>query len=197
MITSTWSTAASLSQASRTGQLILRNVTGKRPPVSILPPYHSFAKQSATEAKRHHRSHTKPGGYVEAQEVDVDFQTDDDSFPPDSAMREWLRLIVKGAANLGLNMRVPSTQFKTWMESAGFEDVTIVDLKLPLGPWSKEKRLKEAGSAEAVSMRDNLKGVTLRIWEKGLGRSLEELEVFLIKVRKDFDDPSIHAYLPL
>ncbi len=72
-----------------------------------------------------------------------------------------------------------------------------MDLKLPLGPWSKEKRLKEAGSAEAVSMRDNLKGVTLRIWEKGLGRSLEELEVFLIKVRKDFDDPSIHAYLPL
>lgn len=83
------------------------------------------------------------------------------------------------------------------MEAAGFEDVTIVDLKLPLGPWCKEEHLKEAGNAEAMAIRDNLLGVTLRIWEKGLGRSFEELEVFLVKVRKEFDDKSIHAYFPL
>lgn len=129
--------------------------------------------------------------------MDIELITDDDSFPPDSAMQSWARLAVEGAANMGLNMRVPSTQIKTWMEGAGFEDVTIVDLKLPLGPWPKEKRLKEAGSAEWLSMRDNLQGVTLRVWEKGLGRSIEELEVFLVKVRQEFDDKSIHPYFPL
>lgn len=129
--------------------------------------------------------------------MDIELITDDNSFPPDSAMQSWARLAVEGAANMGLNMRVPSTQIKTWMEGAGFEDVTIVDLKLPLGPWPKEKRLKEAGSAEWLSMRDNLQGVTLRVWEKGLGRSIEELEVFLVKVRQEFDDKSIHPYFPL
>lgn len=194
--TSTWSTAASSSQASLTGQLTLRNVTGKRRafhPISLL----STCKASVVKAKRRNYSHMKPGGYVEAQEVLPVPKTDDDSFPPDSAMQEWARVIYEGTAKLGLNIRVPSTQIKTWMEQAGFEDVTVVDFKLPLGPWSKEKHLREAGNAEAMSLRDNLQGVTLRLWEKGLGRSYEELEVFLVKVRKEFDDKSIHAYFPL
>ncbi len=142
-------------------------------------------------------SHAKSGGYVEAQEMDVEILTDDDSFPPDSAIREWCRLGDEGAKNMGLQLRISSSQLKQWMEEAGFVDVTVVEFKLPLGAWPADKRLREAGSAEWLSMRDNLLGVTLRIWEKGLGRSYESLEVFLVKVRAEFDNKAVHPYFPL
>ena len=129
--------------------------------------------------------------------MDVEIRTDDDSFPPDSAIQEWCKLGEEGARNMGITLRVPSSVVKRWMEEAGFVDVTVVDLKLPLGQWPRDKRLKEAGSAEWLSMRDNLQGVTQRLWEKGLGRSIESLEVFLIRVRKEFDDKTVHPYFPL
>lgn len=42
-----------------------------------------------------------------------------------------------------------------------------------------------------------LSGMTNALFGRGLGWSPEEVEVFLVDVRKDMKDPRIHAYWPM
>jgi len=43
----------------------------------------------------------------------------------------------------------------------------------------------------------NLTGINLILFIHGLGWSQEELETFLVDVRKDLKSPRIHAYWPV
>lgn len=43
----------------------------------------------------------------------------------------------------------------------------------------------------------NLSGMSVAIFTRALGWSPEELEVFLVDVRKDLKNPRIHAYWPM
>lgn len=45
--------------------------------------------------------------------------------------------------------------------------------------------MKEIGEWNLVNMLDGLEGFTFRLWTKVLGWSVEEVEAFLIGVRKD------------
>jgi hypothetical protein len=44
---------------------------------------------------------------------------------------------------------------------------------------------------------DGLSGLSMAVFTRGLGWSQEELEVFLIEVRKSMKDPKIHGYYPM
>ncbi|KAN0103508.1 hypothetical protein V8E51_011821 [Hyaloscypha variabilis] len=48
-----------------------------------------------------------------------------------------------------------------------------------------------------VNMTCNLTGINLILFIHGLGWSQEELETFLVDVRKDLKSPKIHAYWPV
>lgn len=43
----------------------------------------------------------------------------------------------------------------------------------------------------------NLHGLSAALFTRGLGWSVEQLEVFLIDVRRELKDPSVHTYWPL
>lgn len=46
-------------------------------------------------------------------------------------------------------------------------------------------------------MSGNILGISLAFFTRGLGWTVEELEVFLVKVRKDMKNSQIHAYWPM
>lgn len=62
----------------------------------------------------------RPGGWVEAQEINVFPSSDDDSFPPDSAILKWHRLWNEGLLQSGCDMHWSSDKLKAEMEKAGF-----------------------------------------------------------------------------
>jgi len=75
--------------------------------------------------------------------------------------------------------------------------VTIREYKMPVGPWPKDKRLREAGVLNFVGMSDGLTGLSLRVFTKILGWSVEEMEVLLMQVRAEWKKKYIHSYLPI
>ena len=87
-------------------------------------------------------------------------------------------------------------RWKGWFEDRGFKDVTQQIVKLPCNTWPKEKRLKLLGAWELENLLSSLEGMVMRLFQKALGWSEEEVIVFLVDVRKDIKSRSIHAYWP-
>lgn len=139
----------------------------------------------------------KPGGWVEAQEFDLNPQSDDNSFPENSMIMQWHELFHQGMMVAGCNLRGSAQDLRKHMEDAGFVDVQTVEMKLPMSPWNKDPKLQEAGGFTMVSMMEDLSGMSLAVFTRLLGWNTLELEVFLAHVRREWKTKAIHGYWPL
>lgn len=92
--------------------------------------------------------------------------------------------------------------YKEWLTNAGFVDVTVVKEKWPTNSWPKDPKYKQVGMWTYENGVAALQALSLAIFtrpkdEGGLGWRMEEVELLLAQVRKDFKDRSIHAYWPM
>lgn len=88
------------------------------------------------------------------------------------------------------------TRWKGWFEQRGFEQVTQSVLKLPCNPWPKHPRLKLLGAWEMENMVTGVDGMTTRLFQRGLGWSEQQVQVFLAGLRKDVKNLRYHTYWP-
>jgi hypothetical protein len=87
-------------------------------------------------------------------------------------------------------------RWRGWFEDRGFEEVTQKIAKLPCNPWPLDSRMKLLGAWEMENLLSSLEGMTMRLFQKGLGWSAEEVSVFLVNVRKEIKNRNYHAYWP-
>jgi len=139
----------------------------------------------------------RPGGWVENQEFDLHWSSDDGSMPANGAFEKWQRLWEQAVDSVGMTARCYPEVMKQQMEEAGFVNVSIAPFKMPLGPWPKDKRLREAGTYLYVSMYEGLKGLSLRVFTQMLDWSVDELEVLLALVRAEWKRKAMHVYVPI
>lgn len=137
--------------------------------------------------------HVKPGGYLELQCIYPKLKCDDDSTPYESGLMEFSRSAIKASAFAGMPIAA-CVDYASWMEAAGFENVVEQRAKLPSSPWPKEKRLKLIGAFEMHNLLNGVSGMSYRMFHKGFGWTVEETEVFLVKVRKDIRNTNYHTY---
>lgn len=64
----------------------------------------------------------KPGGWLEMQEFDVWFQSEEGQLPADSAITEWQNYLDEASIMFGKKLNV-AREMAPWMSEAGFEDV--------------------------------------------------------------------------
>jgi hypothetical protein len=64
---------------------------------------------------------------------------------------------------------------KEQMEDAGFQNVTVRELKLPIGTWASDAKMKEMGGFQLVAMLEGIHGLTVDFWVNCLGWSVEEV----------------------
>ncbi|GKT46155.1 putative methyltransferase tdiE [Colletotrichum spaethianum] len=83
------------------------------------------------------------------------------------------------------------------MEEVGFVDVTIVPFKWPIGPWAKDPHYKELGSWALENSFEGLEAWSMAAFTRALGWTPEQVQVYLVDVRKELKDKSIHHYCPL
>lgn len=138
----------------------------------------------------------QPGGWVENQEFDCQVLSDDNTIPPDSKVQEWVKLWNEGIEALGASGRCDPEKLARQMADEGFSNVSIKQYKMPIGPWPKDKRLKDAGKFGLVAITEGMQGLSSKVFTKGLGWSVEELEALLMDVRAEFYRPAIHSYWP-
>jgi hypothetical protein len=115
------------------------------------------------------------------------------SYPPNSALEKWGKLIVTAAAALGRSAD-SALLYQTQMEAVGFVDIVEKRYKWPSNGWPKDKKIKELGLWNYANMGESVSGISMALFTRGLGWSVEELELFLVDVRKEMKNTKIHAY---
>ncbi|KAL2171975.1 hypothetical protein VTG60DRAFT_1034 [Thermothelomyces hinnuleus] len=140
-------------------------------------------------------THLKPGGYAEFQCVTGVLGCDDDSLPEDSPMRKFLDALYDSTHIFGTPIDDP-TRWKGWLEQRGFEDVTEVIYKMPCNPWPKDQRLKLVGAFEMENLLQGLSGMVTRLFVKTLNWTPEQVQLFLVDVRREIKNRNLHVYWP-
>ncbi|KFA67629.1 hypothetical protein S40285_04952 [Stachybotrys chlorohalonatus IBT 40285] len=139
--------------------------------------------------------HLKPGGWVEFQCVTGLLQCDDDTVPKDSAIQKMADNLAASCIKFGTPIDDP-TRWKGWFEERGYVNVTEKIFKLPITPWAADKRLKLLGVWEQHNLINNLEGMTMRLFQKALNWTEDEIIVFSALIRKDLRNLKYHGYWP-
>lgn len=135
----------------------------------------------------------KPGGWMESQEIMSTAYCDDGTMSPDWAFAEWVRTQDQAAMNVGKPMRI-ANKMKRWYEQAGFVDVREEVFKLPLNGWPKDPQFKMLGKFTEENYLEGVQAWSLQLFTRGLNWTKDEIEVYLVHVRKSISDRSVHAY---
>jgi SAM-dependent methyltransferase len=140
-------------------------------------------------------AHTRPGGYLEFQDGFMPVMSPDDTMKG-SAIEEWDRKIAAGARALGKDWQ-QTTNYKSYMEEAGYVDVLETKFAWPVGPWAKDPKLKTLGLWGRENFMSMLQGASMAVMTRGLGMSPQEVEVFLAEVRAEANSRKVHFYAPI
>jgi hypothetical protein len=141
-------------------------------------------------------SHLKPGAYLELQCIYPLLHCDDNSTPPTSNLFLFSQHAREASARMNTLLDAIAS-YASYMQAAGFENVTETRYKLPSGPWPKDKRMKLIGAFEMHNLLRGLSAMSLRMFNKGYGWTREEIEVFLVGVRRDVQNMHYHTYWDL
>ncbi|KAF4960892.1 hypothetical protein FSARC_10323 [Fusarium sarcochroum] len=137
-----------------------------------------------------------PGGYVELQDVDVIMDSDDGTLTPDTTLYQWCRLLEEAAVRFDRTFE-NTANFKYIMSEIGFVDIVETRFKWPTNRWPKDQKYKELGAWNNENASSAVEALTMAPFTRGLGWTREEVEIFLMDLRKDWNNPKIHAYWPI
>ena len=141
-------------------------------------------------------THTKPGGYFEAQEGAIWAWSDDGSLKDDSPYMEYLNHLDKAGKASGRELNIYH-KLKQWMIDCGFEDVVQTVYLAPLAPWAKNRNLKELGKCYAVMAQDAVEAYGLRLYTQVLSWDTLKAQAHPARVKRQLRDRSMHAYTKL
>lgn len=143
-----------------------------------------------------HHSNLAPGGWIEQMEFDVRVHSDDNSLAPEKALAGWGNNFIGCSERAGRSLTTQETM-RSAIEKAGFLDVHEQLYKVPMGPWPKDRVLKEVGMLNYHHWKTGLEGYAMWLLTKFGAPSpwtKEEVAVYLAKVRGELKDPKIHGY---
>ena len=88
---------------------------------------------------------TKPGGWVEFQDFDMQFYTVNGEFTPSCSLAEWTKIVINGLKKAGVEPE-PGPKLEGWVKEAGFTNIHHKLLPIPVGVWPKDKKLVSSPS---------------------------------------------------
>ncbi|KAK4241320.1 hypothetical protein C8A03DRAFT_41263 [Achaetomium macrosporum] len=140
--------------------------------------------------------HLTPGGWLECQEIPADAGCDDGTLTDDHGFLRWARDF-RAVSQLAGRQGDIGPQIKDWMREVGFVDIHETVFKLPLNGWPRDAHLKHLGMLWQRNLLEGLSGFSLGMFHRFLGKSVEEIELSLVDVRKSLFDRNVHAYQKL
>lgn len=105
---------------------------------------------------------------MEQVETSTIVQSDDDTMPADGALAKWAGFYDEIGEKLGVDFRAAESAYQA-MKDAGLTNVTERIVKVPIGPWAKDKNLKAWGGWFGYFVLEALEGFVLRAFTDVLG----------------------------
>ncbi|PWY94923.1 methyltransferase family protein [Aspergillus sclerotioniger CBS 115572] len=137
--------------------------------------------------------HLRPGGWFDQLEMSIQFTSDDGTVTDDHILAVWSKTFIEAGEKFGKTFRIAELA-KGYMQQAGFQNVTEERFKIPVGQWSRDKRLKKLGMWNLVHCEQGIEGWAMALLTRVMGWSYPEVQVFLVEMRKGLRDPNTHAY---
>ena len=135
----------------------------------------------------------RPGGRIEVTDFTTRFQCDDGTFKMDSTSKLWEITLHDIARSMGIELET-TDKMHGWLREAGFSDIQEIAHKVPVGPWPRDKKLKEIGRYHQAHMLEaGFENYSLFLFTQG-GWSIESTHVILAKLKEEIRNPRIHTY---
>ncbi|KAL0473256.1 S-adenosyl-L-methionine-dependent methyltransferase [Neurospora intermedia] len=137
----------------------------------------------------------KPGGWIEHYDHSPVVTSDDGSVVPGSAMDTYGKVLAEAARRIGRSATLADDDtMEEGLKAAGFVNIQTKRMKMPIAPWSDDKKLKEVGLCAYATLSADIEGVVQFPLGTVLGWTPEEISTFCAHVRRELKDPSIHGY---
>ncbi|KAL2851336.1 S-adenosyl-L-methionine-dependent methyltransferase [Aspergillus pseudodeflectus] len=133
----------------------------------------------------------KPGGWLELQETTNRPYSEDGSLKPDSYINKMMDGLIEACDKIGRTMD-PAPSFEKWVNQAGFNKVSKQTVKLPVGVWPKDSRLKECGVLMRANLVEGVEAFTAALFGEVLKWPREEVEALNASVRAESMRNDIH-----
>ncbi|KAH3920380.1 hypothetical protein HBI56_069300 [Parastagonospora nodorum] len=139
-------------------------------------------------------THVVPGGWVEFQEPLALCESDDGTLERAVDLCQWQALCNEAAAGFKKDLCVGHT-LRQRMLDAGFVDVQEKVVKVPIGPWPKDAKMKEIGRYQREHVLLGIEPYTLGFIGKVLGWSEAECRILIAKVANEVRNRALHMYI--
>ncbi|KAK4447344.1 methyltransferase domain-containing protein [Podospora aff. communis PSN243] len=138
--------------------------------------------------------HMRPGGWLESHESASFVESDDGSVTETSALGQWGKIFTEGGKQVGMSFRTyEDGRQKQAMEAAGFTDIQIKELKMPIGSWPEDPKLKEQGTFTRAALEQDTEGYILFI-TNALGWTKKQVLVYIKNLKKEMRSKKFRAY---
>ncbi|KAH6844809.1 S-adenosyl-L-methionine-dependent methyltransferase [Chaetomium sp. MPI-CAGE-AT-0009] len=137
-----------------------------------------------------------PGGWLELCDITFPTLSDDGTLSPDAPLSQWNDHVIRAGHMLGHSIE-SAKHYRQQMIDAGFVNVQSKLYKWPINAWPKDVKYKEIGMWSEHNFCGGMYGLSVALFTRALGWTPEQLEVFLVGVRKDLRNRQIHAYWPI
>ncbi|GKT55113.1 methyltransferase domain-containing protein [Colletotrichum tofieldiae] len=138
----------------------------------------------------------RPGGWYEIREAAFPLTSDDGTLTQDMPLGQFGSLVTEAAEKFGRPfIQVPS--LKEVLVRVGFEDVQLNSYKWPTNAWPEDDHHKRIGEWNLHNFADGVTSMAMAPLTRAHNWSKEKVTVWLIGVRKDLRDMTIHAYVPV
>lgn len=132
-----------------------------------------------------------PGGFIELADFNTIAYSEDNSEGEDNMVIKFCQVFNAACDKMGRHGS-PGQHLETWAKEAGFTDVHHEVRKVPIGPWAKDKQLKQVGALHQINLTELLEAALLGLMVRVEGWTPEEVQVFTAKVRTDLKKKSVH-----
>ncbi|KAI8651181.1 hypothetical protein NCS55_01361500 [Fusarium keratoplasticum] len=149
-----------------------------------------WLKDQSTVLQQAHE-HLNPGGWIEIQELDARAHCDDGSLPPDSSLSKFFDTAEAAVRSFGMNFRA-GERLGEPLQKAGFINVGCIVLKVPIGAWAKDQKLRLIGLYCRTAVEDMFGAMAAKPFRRIM--EAKDIEAFLTAARKDLYDTEIHTY---
>ncbi|KAK4119946.1 methyltransferase domain-containing protein [Parathielavia appendiculata] len=140
--------------------------------------------------------HLQPGGFFEVKDILLTLKCDDGTLEGDSPLLTWARLLAGAADNMGRPIHLAS-RYRQMLVEVGFTHVDVVEQKWPTNGWAKNRKLRELGRWSQLTFGRELETISTALLMHGLGWDAKEVSILCALVRKEFQNPRVHAYFPV
>lgn len=143
--------------------------------------------------------HLKPGGWFEDHEADIRTHSDVVGDDPDHIYNRWNRTFLDSGEKQGKTLKIGiGSRMKNYIVDAGFVNVVERRIRIPIGPWCKDKKLKQIGRYLYAFIDQSLEGFALFLLTKILDWKYEECQVFIAQMRDAIKNyRNLHPYLEM